>query len=294
MPFALLEVAGWKPGRLPSRKLVAGVIGLLAAIAMLWTPIQAGRRFYPANYLARPSLDALRTNFADLFPDSLLLLAIIAVWIAWMARKRTMASVPAMNAGERLGWFFFVIPVAGYALAQIAHALQLRYLIAALPGIAVAFACCVWRHFHGARYVSLGILVILGGWGVAKQVKLTRNPDSGYYSPVRQIQSMEAPWMSDGKRYLVVSNPSRYMEALHYSKHPERYVYFYLNHAGQHEMRTLALYYPMQFWTMDDLKHHASESALIMPTWHIAEAIRQAGIQVDMQPSSPVEDAYLH
>jgi hypothetical protein len=175
VPYAVLELANWKPGR-PSRKLAAGSIAVLSAIAILWTPIEAGRRFYPANYLTRPSLEVLRTTFADLFPDSLLLLAIVVVWIALLAGKRRRAPLAPMQPAERLGWFFFLIPIAGYVLAQVAHAFQLRYLIAALPGIAVAFSCWLWRHFQRAAHVSLGVLLILAGWGLAKQVSAVRHP----------------------------------------------------------------------------------------------------------------------
>jgi len=294
VPYAALELANWKPGRLPSRKLVAGTIGVLAAIAMLWTPIQAGRRLYPANYLARPSLEVLRTTFADLFPDSLLLLAILMLWIAWMARQRDGSSLPAMQPAERLGWFFFLIPIAGYLLAQLAHAFQLRYVICALPGIAVAFACWVWRHFQRAAYVSAGVLLVLAGWGAAKQASALRHPESGYYSPLRDINATEAVWLSEGKRYFAVSNPSRYLEALYYSPHPDRYVYFFLDYKGQHEMRTLGLYYPMHFWQLDDLRQHAPEAALILPTSHIVGAVRQAGMQVEMRTSGAVDFDYLH
>ena len=298
VPYAMFELANWKRGRLPSRKLAAGVIGVLCAIAMLRTAIEAGRRFYPANYLTHPSLDILRTTFADLFPDALFLMGIIMVWIAWVARNRAPRPLPGMQAGERLGWFFFLIPAAGYLLAQVAHAFQLRYLIATLPGIAVAFACCLWRHFGRgrgrARYLSLGVLLILAGWGVARQVYATRNPESGYYSPVREISSMEGSWMAEGKQYFVVSNPSRYLEALYYSRRPGQYVYFFLDYAGQHEMRTLGVYYPMHFWTLEDLKQHAPETALIMPDSRIVAAIRQAGMQVATRSPAPVNVDYLH
>ena len=292
VPYAVLELANWKPQ--PSRKLVAGSIAVLAAIAILWTPIQAGRRFYPANYLTRPSLELLRTSFADLFPDSLLLLAIVMVWIALVAGKRRRAPLAPMQPAERLGWFFFLIPIAGYVLAQVAHAFQLRYLIAALPGIAVAFSCWLWRHFQRAAYISLGVLLILAGWGLAKQVYAVRHPEAGYYSPVREINATETVWLNQGKRYFVVTNPSRYLEALYYSPHPDRYVYFFLDYAGQHEMRTLGLYYPMHFWTLQDLKQHAPEVALIMPTSHVVGAVRQAGMQVDSQTSGALDFDYLH
>ena len=293
VPFAVWELVNWKPWQFPSRKIVVGALGLLAAVAVLWIPIQAGRRLYPADYLTRPSLDVLRTTFADLFPDALLLLAVVVVWIAWVAPKTGITPLQAMPSGERIGWFFLLIPIAGYLLAQVAHAFQLRYVIATLPGVAIGFACWLWRHFRAARYVSMGVLVILAGGGLARQVKAARSPDFGYYSPIRQMMSMETPLLTDGKRFFAVSNPSRYMEALHYSNHPEQYVFYYVNRAGQHEMRTLGEYYPMQFWTLDELKRHAGETALLAPLDSELRSLRQAGFEVDVQPSKPLAVAYL-
>jgi hypothetical protein len=124
-------------------------------------------------------------------------------------------------------------------------------------------------------------------------VKATRSPDFGYYSPIRQMMGMETPLLTDGKRFFAVSNPSRYMEALHYSNHPEQYVFYYINRGGQHEMRTLGEYYPMQFWTLDELKRHAGETALLAPMDSELRSLRQAGFEVDVQPSKPLAIAYL-
>ena len=149
---------------------------------------------YTPDYWQRPSFEALRTAFADLFPDGLFLLALVVVWIAWAGSKDSVIDLPAMESSERIGWFFFLIPLAGYLLGRFVHAFQLRYFITTLPGVAVAFSCCLWRRFQGgARRVSVGVFLILAAWGLARQVVATHNPASGYYSPIRQVFSMETP-----------------------------------------------------------------------------------------------------
>ena len=123
-----------------------------------------------------------------------------------------------MQSGERLGWFFLLIPIAGFFMAEVVHSFVARYLIAALPGIALALSCCLWRHFRATRYVSLGVVLILLMCGLAKQVVRVRHPEAGYYSPIRQILAQEDPLRKDGKQIFAFFNLARYVEAVHYSQ----------------------------------------------------------------------------
>ncbi|MGC2110395.1 MAG: glycosyltransferase family 39 protein [Candidatus Korobacteraceae bacterium] len=295
VPYAVWEMTTGKPWRTPSRKLMLGIAGTLCAVAVLWTPIQAGRHIYPANNWTRPTPELLRAIFPELFPEGLFLLALLAIWIAFAATKDRVVPVLPMLSAERLGWFFLLIPLAGYLLGQISHVFVLRYFIATLPGVAVAFSCCVWRHLGNLRRVSVGILLILATWGVAKQLSATLHPDSGYYSPIRQILRVEDPLRQDGKRFFVLFNQARYMEALHYSTHPEQYVLLAsMDRGNQQEMMTLARYYPMQLWTFDDLKKHASDAAFIAPSPDDLDILRHAGFAVDQRFSRPANVAYPH
>ena len=294
VPYAVWEVWNWKPWRLPSRKMIGAVLGVGCAAAVLWTPIQAGRRLFPTGFWARPSLDLLRHTLPELFPDGLLLLAVVAVWIAWAATKESIVPLQPMQPVERIGWFFLLIVPAGYFLAQITHVYQLRYFICALPGIAVAFSCWLWRHFHGAWRVSMGVFLILAAWGVSKQVTATRDPNRFYYSPVRQMLNMENVLRNDGKRFFVVVNQGRYMEARHYSKHPEEYALLVpLDTGNLHETMVLAQYHPMQFWTLEDLKKHARETVLFSPLPGDLETLKKAGFQLTIRFDKPLTVAYL-
>jgi mannosyltransferase len=284
VPYAGWEVLHWKPWRLPSRKIVAGVLGVICAAAALWKPIQAQRHQFPSNFWARPSPDVLPTAYSDLFPDFLFPLALVMIWIALVAKRDKRLALQPMHSGERIGWLFLVIPLAGYVLSEVTHVFQLRYIICTLPGIAIALPCSLWRHFHGVWRVSIGVFLILAGWGLAKQVAATRDPNRYYYSPIRQMLSLEDGAQADGKRFFVVCNQARYIEALYYSKHSDQYVWLMLPTVDPHrtrDMMTLAQFYPIRIWTLDDLRNHASESALLVPLSNYLDTLKQAGFQIE-------------
>ena len=295
VPYAVWELLNWKPWHLSSQKMIAGLLGVGCAAAVLWVPIQAGRRMFRPDFWARPSLDLLRQTLPELFPDGLLLLALITVWIVLAGRQAKIIPLQPMQSIERVGWFFLLIPLAGYVLAEITHVFQLRYFISTLPGVAVALSCWMWRHFHGAaRRVSVGVFLILATCGVAKQVAATQDPNRFYYSPVRQILGMEKTLQGDGKRFFVVCNQGRYVEARHYSEHPEQYALLVpLDSGNLHETMTLAPYYAMQLWGWDDLKKHARETALIAPLPGDLDVLKQAGFQPRIHFSKPLTVVYL-
>jgi len=202
----------------------------------------------------------------------------------------------AMQQGERVGWFFLLIPIAGYFLSEITHIFQLRYLICALPGIAVAVACVLWRHFHGTWRTPVGVLLILLTWGMAKQVVAARDPNRYYYSPIRQMLSLQNGAAKDGKRFFVVCNQARYIEALYYSKHADQYVWLMLPTVDPHRTRdimTLAQFYPMHIWTMDDLRKHASEAALLVPLPNYLDTLKQAGFKIENPSPNSLKVVYV-
>ena len=294
VPYAMWEVWNWRPWQLPSRKMIGALLGVGCAAAVLWAPIQAGRRLFPPGFWATPTLDLLRHTLPELFPDALLLLALMTVWIALAGTKDKVIPLQSMQATERTGWFFLLILPAGYFLAQITHVYQLRYFICALPGIAVAFSCWLWRHSDGAWRVSAGVFLILVTCGVAKQVVEMRDPNRFYYSPVRQMLSMEDALHNDGKRFFVVCNQGRYVEARHYSKHPEEYALLTpLDTGNLHETMILAQYHPMQFWTLEDLRKHARETALLMPLPSTLDTLKKAGFRPTIRFTKPLTVAYL-
>jgi Dolichyl-phosphate-mannose-protein mannosyltransferase len=289
VPYGIWELMHWRPWQRPPPKLLAGIAGAAAALLML---LPAIRSFAPVvivyNRVAGPSFDGLREVFSTLFPNGLWLLALIAIWVALVKTRGAEVRLQPMDRAETVGWLFLCIPLAGFVVAELkTHAFLGRYFIGALPGIAVAFACCVWRNVHQAWRVSVGVLLILATYGIAQQVAAARHP--GHDAPIRHDDKIEEVLRKDGKRFFVLSNQARHLEALHYAKHPEEYAYLAsLDSGDQHQTMALARYVPMQFWTLDDLKKHAPETALIAPYPRIVETLKQAGIQVDVRSANPL------
>ena len=303
VPYAIWEFFNWKPWRRPSPKLIAGVVGVAVPMVIMWPLATAYSQQFSSNFWAHASFYELRTVFAGLFPDALFLLALAVVWVSLTSLRGQKISVEKMSSAESVGWLCLAIPLAGFVVAVLkTNAFLARYFIGALPGIAVAFACWTWRHFRETLRVSAGIIVLFVGWGVANQWLIARHPETidpfNQQTATRQYLGMEPLLEKDGKRYLVLNNPMLHIEAKHYSRHPEEVILLVFPE-GKDELPTvrvqqnLGQYSPMQFWKLDDLKKHAAETALIDPTPETLEALKQAGVQVEVRYSKPLQVAYL-
>ncbi len=294
VPYVLWEAIRWRPWKLPSARLMAGILGAVVAAVLL---LPAIRSFVPIVTALNPwtptSFDRLREIYDVFFPDGLWLLALIAIWIALVSTRKREIDLPPMSSAETLGWLFICIPLAGFVAAELkTKSFGARYFIGTLPGIAVAFSCALWRNFNRAWRVSLGILLLLATYGMAKQGIATRHPDLN--GPAPHDAKLEDTLRKEGKQYFLITNQARYWEAYHYSKHPEQY--FYLASLDSGDLRltmNFSHYIPVQFWTLEDIKKHARETALVAPYPRIVETLKQAGIQVETRFSAPQEVFYL-
>src|SRR5208283_1690947 len=209
VPYGLWELYCWKPWQRPSPKLTAGILGVALSVLLMSRVMLSYSHQFSASFSAttwKPSFNGLRSVFYDLFPDGLLLLVFVMLWIA-VAQLRGNESIGLnrRQAGESVAWLFLCIPLAGFVLAEWkTNAFIGRYFISALPGIAVAFSCWLWRHFRNARRVSLGVLLILATWRVATQLRAALHPDSvdpnGQQTKTRYYLGLEAPLRDEGKR----------------------------------------------------------------------------------------------
>ena len=221
-PYALWELLRWKPGQRPSAKLIAGLVGVVVPAALLSPLIVSFSRKFSSGFWNRPSFAELRAIFPQLFPDALLLLALIMVWIVLSETSHQDNVVPPMEEGESIGWLFLCIPLAGFVLAELGtNAFFSRYFICVLPGVAVAFSCLLWRNFRKDFRVSLGIFLLLATWGVWKQMTVVQRPQSVEATGIREFLSLESRLRGEGKRYMVFSPPLIFSEAQYYSSHPD-------------------------------------------------------------------------
>lgn len=294
VPLAAEEAYNWRPWRRPSARIIGGVLGALAGLAVLLPQILAARRVWGADFWAAPSGRHVPFVFTGFFPAGLFLLAMATLWVVLNDRSETVAVRPVL-AAERTGWFSLAIPVAGYVLAKlITHAYVDRYLIGLLPGVAVGFSCLLWRRFPDMPRISVGILLLLVGYGVATQTLTVMHPDhieayGRQQERTRAILAAEDKLWSGGARYIVFGKGDHlFLQARYYSKHPERYVYS----SYEDTVPRASLYYPMRFWTLDEVKQHAHEAVFVDLRPDNLEAIQRAGIRTVVHKSDAVFITY--
>jgi hypothetical protein len=308
-PYAIWDLRCWKLRKVPSLKLIAGILGVLLSVLLMWKQLSSFSREFSNPYSATPlapTFHGLRTVFEELFPDGLFLLVFITVWIVVSLTKSGKTTVEPIQAGESVAWLFLCIPLAGFALAEWkTHAFLSRYFISTLPGIAVAFSSLLWRHFHNCYRVPLGVLLLLTSWGLALQVTASMHPErivphghpTGQQMKVRHYLALEAGLRGEGKRFLVFSNSVLHLEVAYYCQHRDECILL-LPESGQESVLNamefkLAQYYPLQFWSVDDLMMHASQAALVEPTPAVLHALKQAGLTFTVRFPPPMEVVYV-
>ncbi len=310
VPYAIWEILRGKRGQLASPKLIAGFVGAIVPAALLSPIILSFSHKFSTGFWNRPSFGELRAMFSQLFPDGLFLLVLIVIWIVLADSDNKNVALQPMQPGEAIGWLFLCIPLFGFLLAEWkTNAFFSRYFISVLPGVSVAFAYWVWRHFRSVSMVSAGIFLLLTGWGMATQLTVVRHPESIEATGIRPYLELESSLGVEGKRYFVFSNPLLFLEAQYYSNHPEQCILLlppdftpevdpkrtspdpYLH---QRLELNLSQYSPMQFWGIDDLRKHAGEVALIEAPPEILNEVKQAGFNIEMRFSKPLTVGYLH
>jgi Dolichyl-phosphate-mannose-protein mannosyltransferase len=302
VPYGAYEASTWKPWRAPSPKLLAGSLGILCGVALFSLQILAARTI-SRGFWAPPSRIALLEIFGELFPFGLFIGAAALIWIAWSARPEKLVLDPMLR-GERLGWFFLLIPIAGYVAAKlVTNAFYNRYFIGMLPGVALAFACALWRHFHHRPGLSAGIVAIMLFVGVGYQVSVMAapgaiEPPSNGGDPARLSDALdwESTAMKDGKKTIAVPVDGLLgVEVRYYSKHPERYAFVVTPRMGvvARTNLNLAQYQPMHLWSLEDLRAAARDTALFDPSDEMLKAIGDAGLQIRPLASHRIKVFYL-
>jgi uncharacterized membrane protein len=309
LPYFAWELVRWKPGTRPSAKLIGGIVGSILPLVLLSPLILSFSRKFGGGYWNRPSLNELRIIYAQLFPDGLLLLALIMLWIALVRTDSSDAQeslVPAMPEVETIGWLFLAVPIAAYAVAVMkTNAFYSRYYIGVVPAVGVALASLLWRHWRRFTQVGAGIVLLLGAWGVGQQVLTMQHPSKIEATGIRSFLQIESLPEVEGKRYFVTSEPLFFLEAQHYSQHPEQVVLLLASDFSQHPKpgpdpylhqrleANLSQYHPLQIWTIDDLLRHREQAALIAPDEQALRDVRQAGMQPRLRVNTPLNIYYL-
>jgi hypothetical protein len=284
VPFFVWELYHWRPWQRPSWKVVTGVTGLVFALvisARQMMTIHSVGLSAAASWSA-PSVQALVTVFSEFFPSGPFVLAVFVMLVCLL---RSVAK--PMADPERLCWFFLTIPIAGWVLAAIVtKSFYTRYVIAILPGVAVAFACLVSRHLP--KPASLALLVCLAALAAKWQVGYARRPEAieppsanKEQRTTREALAAEDAIFGDGKR-TIITTFLLVEEIAYYSKRPDLYAMY-----GPDTDPYFCKYVGDACWNPDLAKSHAQELAAIYPSDKFLSTMLQAGFQATVKMTNP-------
>jgi len=283
-PFGLWELWRWRPWNRPSRKFVAGTAGLLCAlgIALHQIRIMHAVGAPAASSWSAPTLAGLTRVLGQMFPSGLLILAVFAI-----LRCLAYTSAKPMADAERLCWLFLAIPFAGFILSEVlTKSFYNRYLIVALPGVAVAFACLVARQLRGLGAMVLLLMMLV--LSAARQYRDLRGaddlePPSAPYQQLqtRQALALEDAFLRDGKNFVIIGHTV--VRALqYYSKHPGMYVSY-----GPNDAAYFCQYLGTACWNEQMTHAHAGELAAINPPGKLIEALIEQGYRPTIRRTNP-------
>lgn len=301
VPYSAFEASRWKPWRAPSPKLLAGILGVVCGGALFSWQILAARTL-SRGFWAPPSLGVLLRIFSEFFPFGLFIGAAALLWIAWTDRPEKLPLDPMLRS-ERIGWYFLLIPIVGYVLAKlVTNAFYNRYFIGMLPGVALALACALWRYHHKPG-LSAGIVLVMIFIGAGHQVSVMAKPwaieppsNKEGTAKLSEALALEAVVMKDGKKSIAVPVDSVFgLEARYYSKHPERYAFVLTPGMGvvARANRNLAQYQPMRFWSLEDLRAAARDTAMMEPSGEMLKAMIAAGFRIKHLETEHIKIVYL-
>jgi hypothetical protein len=292
-PYGVWEIYRGRFRRLPCPKLIAGIIGVVCGCALCSTQILTSSRMTKGGSWSPPSIPVLTGIFSEIFPGSLFwLVCIMAVAVLFLNEKRPAGP---MRNGERVSWFFLSIPFAGYLIAEVlTNFLYYRHFLLLLPGVAVGFACFIGRQFGANRKIAWGVLLLLGGFAIRSEVLTALHPERILYfgdqqAGTRAALALEDDMLADGKIYITSPGPLLISEVRYYSKRPDLYVEL---RPAPWQLARARYDTSVLYWDMDDLKRHASETAVLSATPEWTAEMARAGIRSAPAPKHP-EVLYL-
>jgi hypothetical protein len=123
---------------------------------------------------------------------------------------------------------------------------------------------------------------------------------AGSQAATRRYLSLEKTVHQQHVKHILFFDAMPYLEAQYYSKYPEECAMILLPRDEQpdvhsaHVIMNLSRYDPLQFWHIDELKQHASDTVLIGPTANTLKALEQSGFTLEVPVTEPWKVAYLH
>jgi hypothetical protein len=288
VPFGMWALA---ERRIFHPKPIAAAVGSICALAALYPQIASSLirvRVGSVASWAPPTFGSLQSIYLEFFPAASLPLVAVVIGALVFGKSRRRLVAP-MTSGERIGWLFLTVPLAAFIIARmVTHFFYNRYLIAFIPGIAVAMTCLVWRHYRESGHLSLAMLVVFGGFSINQQRRTLRSIDhieafGDHQQRTRVMVALEDTLRRDGKQHFVFVFNLPFLEAWYYSKHPEQYEFVT---DQPHDVSDK--YIALKFVSRQELITNAKQTALIgAPEDDLVQTLRQAGLGLSLRSKYP-------
>ena len=212
----------------------------------------------------------------------------------WIGSKGSGPAGPQTRE-ERLGWFFLVIPAAGYVPAElVTHAFTVRYFVPVLSGLGLAFGCFLYRYYRGIPQAPLLILL------VAVPLYLETSVGAFRYAPTSVISGrtkvadfadeMLPRFRKEGKLFVLLPKGRSPLETRYYAADPQM-----VRGLHQPDLPTLPFASDplhIRYFSMDDVRHFARETAFVAPMPEVLDYLQKLGFHLRWRKTEPEEVVY--
>lgn len=293
LPFAADEWRSRGLRRVCSLRLLCGIAGMSLAVVVHLPLILASSQMRRAHFWAFPSLHNLQEAYVTMLLGLIFALVCAVVLLAWLGIKGA-GTVVQQSREERLGWFFLVIPIAGYIVAElITHAFTERYFIPVLAGVGLAAGCYLYRHYRESPNVPLVILLItipLFLETSITRVRYARTPAiSGRMEDSDFVDDM-LPRLRKEKLFVLVPTRNAELEARYYAADPQ-----VIKTVPPGSLSGLPLAsgdLDIRYFTMRDIRQHAREIAFIDPPTDLLSNLEKWGFHIHWRMTKPEPVVY--
>jgi hypothetical protein len=244
VPFAIAELVRTYETRIVDR---AVWLALTAPFLVLlpYLPIIRESRVksgIPDAYFARPGWYGSLDNFANQVLGSSLvaLVAISCIYLIFQMLELSAQAEPEKPDAPKQTTFipetilvlgFTCLPIFGIALSKfVTHIFFIRYVMAAVFGIAALIAIGLWRAFSGRREPALAVLLILAGVFVHAGVWDLKQAMAQQVNPPKAALQHVIPSTALGDNLpIVVADPDEFMMFSYYVDGPLHQRVYYVS-----------------------------------------------------------------
>ena len=295
LPFAFDELRSRPLRKALSLRLACGITGLGLGLLVQLPLVHAASQRRLTHFWASPSFHNLRASYGEILVWLGFALVCVILVLSWSGVEQS-RSIEPQSREERLGWFFLSIPIAGYVLAEvITHAFTPRYFVPVLAGLALGVGGYLYRHYRNTLQVPLLILLVTIPLFAQASFSSIRNARthviSGRTEVADFVDEMLPRFHNDGKLFVLVPIGKSYLEARYYASDPTM-----LRGLHQPDLPVLPLAQDplhIRYFSMDDIRQHARETAFIEPTSDLLSYLDRLGFHIHWRRTEPEAVVYV-